>query len=110
MSKCLIKKDVWSIVFEEMKLKPELIKKLTQLILDNLHKNKLITVRTSEKTVFAQIENVLLADAQLEDDLELLAKKTMEQFRKQVESGEIDYHKMFQMVKKQLMKEKKFIP
>ena len=101
---------MWSIVFKEMKLKPELIKKLTQLILDDLHKKKHIKLSSSEKKVFRQIETTLLADAQLEDDLGLLAKKTMEQFRKQVESGEIDYHKMFQMVKKQLMKEKKFIP
>ncbi len=93
-----------------MKLKPELIKKLTQLILDDLHKHKLISIRSSEKIVFAQIENILLADAKLEDEIERTAKGTMDQFRKQVESGEIDYHKMYQMVKKQLMKEKKFTP
>lgn len=78
--------------------------------MDDLHTKKLIVLRKPDKDVLAKIESVLFSDAQLEDEIDALAKKTMEKFRAQVVSGEIEYHKMFALVKKQLMKEKKFVP
>jgi len=45
-----------------------------------------------------------------EEEIENEAKKMMAKFESQIQSGEIDYHKMYTMVKKQLMKDKKFTP
>lgn len=71
----------------------------------NLLKPKVAPVKIVEK-----IAGILLSDARTEVEIDAAAKKMMEKFRPQIESGEIDYHKMYTMVKKQLMKEKKFIP
>lgn len=92
-----------------MKLKPEQITKLARIIYDHLTQEKLIEIRSSEKSILEKIESVLLTDAKKEDEIENEAKKMMEQFRPQVESGEIDYQKMYAMIKKQLIKDKNFI-
>lgn len=92
-----------------MKLKPEQIKKLSVVVRDNLLRANVLKLLTNESALLATIESVLLDDIQKEAAIEAEAKKTMEKFRKQVESGEIDYQKMYNMVKKQLMKEKKFL-
>ena len=92
-----------------MKLKQEQIAKLTRIIYNHLTQQNLIKIRSSEKDVLEIIEGILLADARIEDEIEREAKKTMEKFRSQIESGEIDYQKMYAMVKKQLIKDKKFI-
>lgn len=92
-----------------MKLKPEHLKKLAKLIYSKLAEQKLITINTSEAIVLSKIEKILLSDAETEMAIEAEAKKTMEKFKAQVASGEVEYHKMFQMVKKQLMKDKGFI-
>jgi hypothetical protein len=93
-----------------MKLKANQIKKLSRLVYEKLVQRKMITILSSEKKVIDKIESIILMDAKKEEEIDTLAKKMMEKFEPQVQSGEIDYHKMYGMVKKQIMKEKKFIP
>lgn len=93
-----------------MKLKPPLIKKLAARVYEALTRKKLLTILSSDKKVLEKIELVIAADVAKEDEIEKLARKMMEKFEGQVSSGEIDYRKMYLLVKKQIMKEKKFIP
>lgn len=93
-----------------MKLKPNQIKKLSSQIFQKLISKNSIDVLSSERKAVECIENVFLADARKEEEIENEAKKMMEKFEKQVASGEIEYHKMYSMIKKQLMREKKFTP
>lgn len=93
-----------------MKLKVNQIKKISRLVFEKLTQKKMITILSSEKKIIDKIESIILTDAKREEEIETLAKKMMEKFEAQVQSGEIDYHKMYGMVKKQIMKEKKFVP
>lgn len=93
-----------------MKLSDSQIKKLSQSLLDRLNKKNLLEPKVPTQKILEKIEGIFLADARLEQEIEDNAKKMMEKFKTQIEAGEIDYHKMYTMVKKQLMKEKKFIP
>ena len=93
-----------------MKLQRPQIAKLARLICDALTREKLVKILKTDAAMTQTIENILLTDAQQETDIENTAKKMMEKFKKQIESGEIEYQKMYTMVKKQIMKEKKFIP
>lgn len=93
-----------------MKLKANQIKKISRLVFEKLTQKKMITILSSEKKIIDKIESIILTDAKREEEIETLAKKMMEKFEAQVQSGEIDYHKMYGMVKKQIMKEKKFVP
>ncbi len=44
-----------------------------------------------------------------ESKLDEEAQKKMDQARSQIKSGDLDEHRAFQMIKKQLAKEKKFV-
>ena len=93
-----------------MKLSEHQIKKLAHTIVDRLVQKKLLTPKVNMQQILAKIEGILLSDAKLEDDIDAVARKMMDKFRPQIESGEIDYHKMHILVKKQIMKERKFTP
>lgn len=93
-----------------MKLKPEQLENLANSIFAELSAKKLIKVLSSPQSVVKKMEAVLLADAHKEEEIENEARKMMSKFESQIQSGEIDYHKMYTMVKKQLMKDKKFTP
>jgi len=92
-----------------MKLQTEEITKLAKSVYRELVREDMIEILTSEAEILQKIEGILIADAKKEVAIENEAKKMMQKFEKQVQSGEIDYQKMYGMVKKQLMKEKKFI-
>lgn len=92
-----------------MRLREPQIKKLARLICNALIKDRLVDVLSSDKEVLTKIETILANDARLEEQIEAEAKKMMQKFQAQVESGEIEYQKMYTMVKKQIMKEKKFV-
>lgn len=92
-----------------MKLKQDQIGKLAHLIYEALSQDGQIKILSSQDSVLNKIEGILLADAQKEEEIEREARKMMDQFKAKIEAGDIDYHKMYSMVKKQLMKDKKFI-
>lgn len=92
-----------------MKLKPQAVTKLARSIYAQLIDKKMITILSSDHKVLEKIASVILADAKVEEDIDGQAKKMMEKFRTQIESGEIEYNKMYVMIKKQLCKEKKFV-
>lgn len=93
-----------------MKLSEPQIKKLAQTLVDRLVQKNLLKPKVPVAKILDKIAGILLVDARTEVEIDAAAKKMMEKFRPQIESGEIDYHKMYGMVKKQIMKEKKFIP
>jgi hypothetical protein len=91
-----------------MKLKAPQVKKLAGLILARLKAGKLLRILTSEAKVLAKIEAIIFADLKVEEDIEREARAMMDKYRAQVESGAIDYQKMYGMIKKQLIKDKGF--
>lgn len=94
----------------QMKLKPPLVKKLSTAIFVELQNKKLLQILSSPEKVVSKIESVIMADVNAELEIEQTARKVMEQYRAQVESGAIDYQKMYSLIKKQLIKERKFTP
>lgn len=92
-----------------MTLKKPDITSISKIIYEKLTRENLITVKTSESSILETIQQVLLEDVQQEEAILKEAEKMMEKFKSQVQSGEIDYEKMFGMIKKQLIKEKNFI-
>lgn len=92
-----------------MRLKKEHIDRISKLILANLTAKKLITPRVPEARVLGKIHEVILTDMRAEDKLDDEARKMMDTYRQQISSGSLDERKVFQMIKKQLAKERKMI-
>lgn len=92
-----------------MRLKKEQIQKIAERVLDQLEKSKQIVAKADRPTLLQKIEQVITANFQAEDRLEEEAKALLDKFRRQVPAGSINEHEMFQKIKKQLAKDKKFV-
>ncbi|QQR79356.1 MAG: DUF507 family protein [Deltaproteobacteria bacterium] len=92
-----------------MSLKKEEIKTLSIKILRFLKSQNLIKPLVGEDKIEAKIEAVFQKNLDEEATIERDARKLMDQYKSQIASGAIDSQKAFTMIKKQLIKERKFI-
>lgn len=91
-----------------MRLKKEQIERIARLVVSKLKEKKLIKMRVGENLVLSKVVDVIVADLHGEDKLESDAKDMLDQYAKQA-GGDLDRHKMLQMIKKQLAKERKIV-
>jgi len=92
-----------------MRLKKEQIQKIAEKVLENLEKSKQLIAKVDRAALLEKIEHVIFANLQAEDRLDEEAKHLMDQFRRQISAGALNEHEMFQKIKKQLAKDKKFV-
>ena len=90
-----------------MRLKKEQIHKLSEQILRALKAKNLITLRKKEGEVLERIIKVIHDDLEAEAKLDEDARKMMDAYRDQIQSGSVDENRLFQMIKKQLAKDRK---
>ncbi len=89
-----------------MRLSKEQIEKIARLILENLKKKELILFKASEDVVLERIIEIITADIKKEDELDKEVERILSQHTGEIESGRIDYRKMFNMIKHKLARER----
>jgi|GEM_PF-2042771 len=92
-----------------MKLPRERVLLLARKIVDFLYEKEVLLSSYSKDRLIAKIEQILLADFQMEDHLDDEVRLLMKKFDRQIESGEADPHALFLLIKKQLVKERDLI-
>ncbi len=92
-----------------MSLKKEEIQKISAKVLRHLKDHSLIKPLVGEDKILHKIEAVFQKNLDEEAAIERDARKLMDQYKNQISSGAIDSQKAFTMIKKQLIKERKFI-
>jgi len=91
-----------------MRLKENQIKHICHDVLVTLRSNRQITLKKGEKEVLSRMEAIFVAELKVEDDINREAEALLEKYARQA-GGNIDREKMFQMIKKQLIKDKKVV-
>jgi len=91
-----------------MRLKEFQVKQLCQKVLLTLRSKQLIILKKSEAAVLAKMEEIFIKDLKVEDDLNKEAERILEQYAKQM-GDKIDRHKMFLLIKKQLIKDRNLV-
>jgi len=91
-----------------MRLKEFQVKQICQKLLLTLRSKQLINLKKSEGEILAKMEEIFIKDLKVEDDINREAEKLLEQYTKQM-GDKIDKQKMFQMIKKQLIKDKNVV-
>lgn len=91
-----------------MRLKENQVKQLCHKILTTLRSSRQIVLNKSEKEVLSAMEGIFLKELRVEDEINREASRLVEQYVSQA-GGTIDREKMFQLVKKQLVKDRKII-
>ena len=89
-----------------MRLSKERIATLSKSLADVLLAEKIITYSPKKELLVSKIESVLFEDMQVEDRLNAEVKELMRKYEREIDKGEVDPQKMFQMIKKQLVKDR----
>lgn len=88
-----------------MRLSEFQVKVLCQKVLVALKSKKLIQFKKPEMEVLARMQEIFIKDLKVEDQINQEAEKILAQYEAQM-GDKIDRQKMFQMIKKQLIKDK----
>ncbi|HLG22064.1 MAG TPA: DUF507 family protein [Candidatus Manganitrophaceae bacterium] len=92
-----------------MRLPKERVAALSKTISETLLHEGLIGLRSKKEALAPKIEKIILDDLQVEDRLNAEVKEILKGYEREMEKGEVDYQKMFQMIKKQLVKERDLV-
>ena len=69
----------------------------------------LLLKQTKKEDISLAIYTIIAEDMKLEDRLNEEVKDIMERYDSELKSGKLDYNKLFNMIKQQLIKERKLI-
>jgi hypothetical protein len=92
-----------------MRLKKEQIDKISRILFQAIQSKNLATFKVSEEKILSKISEIITKNLLEEDKIDDQVRKLMEQYQTQIASGQLDRQKVFQMIKKQLVKDKNFI-
>ena len=92
-----------------MRLRRKMIDYVVQTITDNLLEKGLITLDVTADTVAAEIRRLITEDFRVEDRLNDEVKEILNAHTNEIDRGNIDYSRMFTMVKRQLVRERGLI-
>lgn len=82
------------------------IELMAKSIVQRLVAQQAITARGVEEALVARVVGIVEQELALEDRLNQEARELMRQYQRQIESGQIDYQRLFTMIKRQLAKER----
>lgn len=88
-----------------MRLKEFQVKQICQKLLHSLRAKQLIVLKRSEQQILSKMEEIFIKDLRVEDEINREAEKLLDQYEQKMGTN-IDRHKMFLMIKKQLVKQK----
>ena len=92
-----------------MRLRRKMIDYVVQTITDNLLEKGLITSDVTADTVAVEIRRLITEDLRVEDRLNDEVKEILSAHTNEIDRGNIDYSRMFTMVKRQLVRERGLI-
>jgi hypothetical protein len=86
-----------------------MIEYVAQTVTDNLLEKDLLAITLPAETLMAEIRRLITEDLLVEDHLNEEVKEILRAHTETIDRGNIDYARMFAMVKKQLVKERGLI-
>lgn len=92
-----------------MKLSKERIAHMAESLAQRLTQHKLVALAGSRQALVEVLTHAITEELSVEDRLNAEVRMLMKKYEAEIEKGYVDYQKMFQMVKKQLVKERGLI-
>ncbi|MHB8482755.1 MAG: DUF507 family protein [Nitrospiria bacterium] len=89
-----------------MRLSKNQISMLAKNMVEHLLHLKMIKPLIEKEKLIALIENTITGDLMTEDQLNQEVRELMKNYADQIEKGEVDYHRLFQMIRQKLAKER----
>jgi hypothetical protein len=92
-----------------MRITKERVHFISKTLLERLLEQNLITVQIPKEELVRRIEHVVTEELMIEDRLDLEVKEILKGYEAEMGEGNVDYRKMFLMVKKKLVQERGLI-
>jgi len=92
-----------------MRLRKKVIDHIAKTVTDRLLDQRLLTVDGPREMVMAEVSRLITADLMIEDRLNEEVKELLRAHTAEIERGNIDYARMFTMVKRKLVQERGLI-
>ena len=89
-----------------MRLKPEKIAQLAELIYDTLAKNEGLKLEGKREDVTYVIRDVIITDLKTEDEIEAEAKAILEKHENEIRRGNVNYEQIFRKTKDKLARDR----
>ncbi|MDV2502804.1 MAG: DUF507 family protein [bacterium] len=89
-----------------MRLKKEMVQYIAQVMAKKLTERGYVTYEGNLRNLDALFTNVIIDDLSVEDRLNEEVREILEQHQEKIDRGNIDYHKMFLMIKRKLVQER----
>jgi len=82
---------------------------MAQTVVSRLEADEYVEWVGDRKGVIESLDRVIQDELSLEDRLNAEVRQLLKAYEKQIEQGQVDYQKMFQMVKQKLVRERNLI-
>jgi len=92
-----------------MRLRKEMVDYLSDKIVNGLAEKEFIETDDESRAVAEQISGIIIEDLQVEDELNVEVKAMLDKMEDELDKSNINYRKMFQMVKQKLARERGLI-
>lgn len=92
-----------------MRLRKEMIEYLSKKIVEALVEKEMIELETDKGKLQGKINQLITEDLLVEDKLNEEVRELLRKHMEEVYKGDVDYSKMFNMIKNKLVKERGLI-
>ena len=92
-----------------MRLSKERVRHMAESVASRLEQEGHIEFTGDRKALAAELDCVITEELSLEDRLNAEVRQMLKVYEKQIEQGQVDYQKMFHMVKQKLVRERGLI-
>ena len=92
-----------------MKLSKERISHIAESLAQRLTQQKMVALAGSHQGLVEILGHAITEELSVEDKLNVEVRTLMKKYEAEIEKGQVDYQKMFLMVKKQLAKDRGII-
>lgn len=92
-----------------MKFSKERVSGLAALLVEKLTVGGMIEPAGERKGLTASLERVMTDELSVEDKINVEAKELMRKYQAEIDRGQMNEQQLFQLIKKQLVKDKKVI-
>ena len=92
-----------------MRLRKKMIDHVAKTVADRLFDQGLLAADGARETIMAEVGRLITDDLMVEDRLNEEVKELLRAHTAEIERGNIDYARMFTMVKRQLVRERGLI-
>jgi hypothetical protein len=82
------------------------IEMIARAIVQRLVAQRAIAVHVPEAELIAHVTALIERELAVEDQLNQEVRELLKQYQRQIDSGQVDYQRVFTMVKRQLAKER----